>query len=446
MVIFGRLLSCSTGPKTVARNFHWTKTRCSIQKAYVNLVENGQLQRDELQESVVARLETLCTELQSHQDAPPESIFTRLFSSKKKEAPCGIYLYGSVGCGKTMLMDMLYENISLTKKRRLHFNEFMIDVHKRIHAFKLAAPRPDHSDKTARPLDPIPPVASKISDEIMFLCFDEFQVTDVADALIMKRLFTCLFEKGIVVMATSNRHPKDLYKNGLQRPSFLPFIPILEKHCEVIHLASTIDYRSVDLSMIPGVFFDSNDPKTISQLNESFRILCENEERAGFALAPKTLVVFGRDLVVEKACGNVASFTFDELCMRALGAVDYITIAQAFNTIIIENIPVLGLKRKVEIKRFIVLIDNLYDAHVRIICSAERPIRDIFDTTGDSGQDEDFRLIMDDLGIKLGDQDSGSSLFTFEEEIFAMKRTVSRLTEMMSESYWDIDKKDEKSG
>jgi len=411
-----------------------------VSDAYFSLVENGTLQRDDLQESVVAKLDTLGDTLQLYETSAPSSgsgSFFGSFFQKKQPAPNGVYLYGSVGCGKTMLMDLLYENIDIVKKKRLHFNEFMIDVHKRIHAFKRQAPSVNHSDKSSRALDPIPPVAADISDEILFLCFDEFQVTDVADAMIMKRLFTCLFENGTVVMATSNRHPSELYKNGLQRTNFLPFIPILEKHCHVVHLKSIIDYRSIDMSVLPGIYFDSNDPDCKENINKAFRILCVNEEKSGHHVESRVLEVFGRHLIVETACGNVARFTFQELCMRALGAADYLTIAENFNTIVIEDIPLLGGKQKVEIKRFIVMIDNLYDSNVRVVCSAERPIAELFDIGSLGADDHDkHRLIMDDLGIKLGDVDSTSSLFTFEEELFAIKRTVSRLTEMMSEQYW----------
>lgn len=410
-----------------------------IRHVYQSMISNGELQKDKLQETVVDRLQEFTNELMDYKYRIPskKGFFSSFFNLDTIKPPCGIYLYGSVGCGKTMLMDLLYDNIKVSKKKRLHFNAFMLDVHKRIHAFKLSAPPVNHSDKTAKALDPIPPVASDIRNETFLLCFDEFQITDVADAMILKRLFTCLFDNGLIVIATSNRHPKDLYKSGLQRSNFIPFIGILEKNCEVIQLNSDIDYRSINLSNLCGIYFDSNNSRTCEGMDNVFNVMCEPEKVLGHEYQSRTLRVLGRDLHIEKACGGVAMFTFEELCLRPVGAVDYIEIASNFHTVFIKNIPILSPKQKIELRRFIVLIDNLYDAQVKLICSASLPLEQLFDISSSVHDIEEHRILMDDLGIKLGDKDSQASLFTAEEEIFAIKRTVSRLTEMQSEQYWE---------
>jgi len=403
---------------------------------YKSLLENGLLKVDEEQQRVVYRLQKLYQDVRTYNKTSASNLFGKLFSfSSQSSAQRGVYLYGSVGCGKTMLMDMLYKNVDIRPKKRVHFNQFMIDVHKRIHQFKLDAPPVDHRSKTSKPLDPIPPIAKDISDETWFLCFDEFQVTDVADAMILRRLFTCLFENGVIVIATSNRHPQDLYKNGLQRGNFLPFIPILEKYCEIVPL-SGVDYRRLEFSDISKTYFNSQDASTKDKLEDVFKLLCENEKQD---VKPKTVEVYGRNNVFQRACGKVAFTSFDELCRKALGAADYIAFAKAFDTIILTDVPVMSPRRKVELRRFITLIDNFYDNKVRLILSAAQPLDNLF-ITNETMNDYDAeakRMLMDDLGlIGTQDEDHNISLFTAEEEIFAIERTVSRLTEMQSEQYW----------
>lgn len=412
--------------------------------SYELLVTSGAIQRDEYQYNVLSKLHNLYEQLTDY--SPAVTTTSKWFSFLKRNAtdnkPLGMYLYGSVGCGKTMLMDMFFENVKLEKKKRVHFNQFMIDVHKRIHQFKLSAPPPDHRSKTSHALDPILPVADAISEELSLICFDEFQVTDVADALILRRLFTKLFDNGIIMVATSNRPPDDLYKNGLQRSNFIPFIPILKKNCDVVHIQSGIDYRRLDFEAIGEAYLDSTLPETKTKMELVFKKLCDNEIAAGKTLEPRTLVVFGRDIVVDRACGNVAFCTFDELCMKPRGAGCYIGLTKEFHTIVIEHVPSFRSTRKVEMRRFITMIDNFYDNKTRVVISAERPAAELFvEMEGNSLElDRDTRMLMDDLQIKTGDTDVSASLFTAEEEIFAFDRTVSRLTEMQTVKYWEQEK------
>eukprot|EP00794_Sanderia_malayensis_P000134 gene134-746_t len=348
-------------------------------------------------------------------------------------------MFGNVGTGKTMLMDLFHKTSTIKKKKRVHFNSFMLDIHKRVHDYKLKLGPVNHRDKTAKPVDPTKPVAEEIAEETWLLCFDEFQVTDIADAMILRQLFSHLFASGVIVVATSNRSPDDLYKNGLQRSNFIPFIPLLKSKCEVVNLNSNTDYRRLDFASIGQVYFDSNDPATPAKMDEIFAKLCEEQQKQGdFEVASRLLPVFGRNVSVPIACGKVARFTFDELCNKPLGPADFLAVSREFDTIMVTDIPQLNLQRKMETRRFITLIDNLYDNGVRVVISAEKKHDELFLTSQLSQRDlEDSRMLMDDLKIEAKGDSSNASIFTAEEEIFAFKRTISRLTEMQSEAYWN---------
>ncbi|ROT81185.1 putative ATPase N2B [Penaeus vannamei] len=282
---------------------------------------------------------------------PPPGLLRKFLGWQNKVIPPkGVYIWGTVGTGKTMLMDLLYECAPGDKKKRVHFNKFMVDVHKRIHIEKKKTKKihaPDQAryfepDGTytirLRPDDPIPPVARSIADEAWLLCFDEFQVTDIGDAMVLKRLFTELFNSGIIVVATSNRQPDDLYKNGLQRSNFLPFIPILKSHCEVINLDSGIDYRTKNLPDTQKVFFVKSECDAEAEIKLLFKIMISEETDV---VRPRTLTYSGRNVTFEKTCGGVLNSTFEELCNRPLGAEDYIQICHVFHTIFIRDIPIL---------------------------------------------------------------------------------------------------------
>src|SRR5688572_18345964 len=323
----------------------------SVREHYAALVAAGEIERDPAQEVALALLTQLEMRLATYRLARKSSSLGWLFGRREPKQPIkGVYLYGEVGRGKTMLMDLFFEASAVARKRRAHFHEFMSDVHERVHAYRQKLKRGEVTGD-----DPIAPVAAEIADEAWLLCFDEFHVTDIADAMILGRLFTRLFEHGVVVVATSNVAPDDLYRDGLNRGLFLPFIALLREKMNVVRLDARTDFRLERLADAP-VWHVPADAKADAAMDHAWRRLTGGQHGA-----PHQIVNKGRVISVPRATKGVARFSFADLCRQPLGALDYLKIAHEFHTLLIDHIPVMGIDQRNEAKRFIILIDTLYD-------------------------------------------------------------------------------------
>ncbi|HEY5217582.1 MAG TPA: cell division protein ZapE, partial [Pseudolabrys sp.] len=314
---------------------------------YAALIAAKKIEADPGQAVLAKHLAALERRLDRHRLAQKSSALGWLFGNREKpEAPQkGLYVHGEVGRGKTMLMDLFFETSSVKRKRRVHFHEFMDDVHERVHVYRQEIKNGDVAEH-----DPIQRAAAAIAEEAWLLCFDEFHVTDIADAMILGRLFTRLFELGVVVVATSNLAPSDLYKDGLNRELFLPFVAQLARHCRVVRLDARVDFRLEKLTGVP-TWYVPPDVQADAALDDAWRRLAG--ENGG---APHELVVKGHIVRVPKAAMGVAHFSFADLCAQPLAAADYLKIAHEFHTIILDHIPVMDFSRRNEAKRFIILI------------------------------------------------------------------------------------------
>lgn len=345
-------------------------------KLYKSKIESGFLQRDAEQEKAVVALDNLYqTLMEGHNQKGSIGKFIRGLAKKSKPVK-GVYMYGGVGRGKSMLMDLFYGALpGDMKKRRVHFHAFMIEVHDYFHSRRSDDDFSDGVDEL------VPSLASLLSARAKVLCFDEFHVTDVADAMILGRLFTALFDRGVVVVATSNWEPDKLYEGGLQRERFLPFIELLKNRCKVLHLESDTDYRREFLSQ-EGCYFYPLNSATSTKANEVFVKLT-----GGIVPYRKILKVKGRNILVNRAADGVARFTFAQLCETPHGAEDYIKIAEEFHTVFLEDIPKLNYDRRNEAKRLMTLVDALYEAGTKLVVTADAPADELY-----LGHDHEFEF------------------------------------------------------
>ncbi|MGB1875500.1 MAG: cell division protein ZapE [Rhodospirillaceae bacterium] len=358
---------------------------------YRALVDDGTLKPDPAQELAAEKLNSLFHALQSYKLKIGGKGWMDRFGLTgvygAEPPPFGLYMYGGVGVGKSMLMDLLVDSMP-ARATRVHFHEFMRDIHNEVHRLR-QLPGSDDGD-------PIPGIADGIADASTLLCFDEMEVRDIADAMIVARVFARLFERGVVVVTTSNRHPNDLYKDGLQRDKFLPFIELLKDRLDILQLEARQDYR---LGRILGeaVYHTPSGDDATAALDAAWNRLTDNSDPQ-----PDSLTVKGRKIVVPAAAHQVARFSFSDLCEQPMGASDYLEIGAQFCTVIVDRIPALGPEKRDVARRFVTLIDALYEHRSVLICSAATPPDTIYD--GDDWK-------------------------------FEFQRTVSRLVEMQAEDY-----------
>lgn len=365
----------------------------SFRAHYQALISSGAIEPDAAQEQAVEAFAELEQRLVSYKPVRKQGLLVRLFADKENGRPRGLYVHGEVGRGKTMLMDLFFQQSPVEHKRRAHFHEFMADVHERIHGYRQNIARGEIADA-----DVIALTANAIFDEAWLLCFDEFHVTDIADAMILGRLFAKLFDLGSVVVATSNVAPDELYKGGLNRALFLPFIAQIEQHMDVLRLDARTDFRleklvGVKMWLVPA------DRAADAALDKAWAKMTGNAP-----CKPRDIPIKGRVLHVPCASHGVARFSFRDLCEMPLAASDYLRLAHDYHTIIIDHIPVMDYAERNAAKRFIALIDTLYDNAVKLMASAEA----------------------DPVSLYLATEGYEANEF---------KRTSSRLIEMGSESY-----------
>lgn len=360
----------------------------SVTEVYARLVAAGELKADPDQAAAAAALGQVQAELEA---VPPRGSTLWRFLGKKPEPARGLYLWGGVGRGKSMLMDLFFEHVHIHRKRRAHFHEFMLDIHARLKV-----------EREKEKGDPIPPVVAALVDEARLLCFDEMVVNNMADAAIMSRLFAGLIDSGVTIITTSNRHPDELYKDGLNRQLFLPFIELIKEKLDIFTLDGPVDYRRDRLGDAKTWLVPNGPEATVALSDAFFRLTDYPPEDRAHVPSMDMGVGGGRMLHVPKALKGVAVFSFKRLCAEARGAADYLAIARRFHSVIIVGIPVLGPQNRNEAARFVTLIDALYEYKVKLLASA--------DATPDALYPE------------------GDGRFEFD-------RTVSRLMEMQSEEY-----------
>jgi cell division protein ZapE len=365
----------------------------SFRAHYQALVSSGAIEPDAAQAEAAEAFADLEQRLARYKPVRKQGLLGRLFADKDEPPPRGLYIHGEVGRGKTMLMDLFFQHSPVEHKRRAHFHEFMAEVHERIYGFRQNIARGEIADG-----DVIALTAASIFDEAWLLCFDEFHVTDIADAMILGRLFSKLFELGTVVVATSNVAPDDLYKGGLNRALFLPFIAQISDHMDVLRLDARTDFR---LEKLAGVkmWLVPADARADAALDRAWAKMSGNAK-----CKPRDISIKGRILHVPCSADGVARFSFADLCEKPLAASDYLRLAHDYHTIIVDRIPVMDYAEHNAAKRFIALIDTLYDNAVKLMASAEA----------------------DPMSLYLA---------TEGDEADEFKRTSSRLIEMSSESY-----------
>lgn len=358
--------------------------------AYAALLSAKAISFDRAQKRIVDTLQVMFDYVSSDTfQVRGQGFFAKLRNRNVLPARCGMYIWGGVGRGKSMLMDLFYNLAPVEKKRRIHFHAFMREVHARIHEMRQSGGNKDDGLLNA--------LADELSEGCLLLCLDEFQVHDITDASILSRLFVALFQKGVLVITTSNRPPEDLYKNGIQREQFLPFIELMNKHMEVCELASQTDYRLEQMKSLKQVYFSPLGPAADNFMHDNSYNLTRGQRAKS-----TTMIIQNRKITIPWCAGDVAWFTFEQLCGSPLGAGDYLELAESFHTILLQDIPELSPDKRNEAKRFVTLIDAMYERKTNLICTAAVPPEGLYP------------------------QGDGS---------FEFGRTISRLKEMQSHEY-----------